>query len=211
MFRICINGNSYYFTGLANGIYRFVFASPESVLKPKWRSMFLSEVWQRQLTCLVFDEAHCISEWGEDFRTDYRHLAQLRSFFRVPVMALTATSTEQIKKDIMTVLQLTDENTDVISKSANRENIYLDCQKKKSSDYELELKWLTEYLKSNGKESKKIIIYCRSIDVVSEIFICIKQSLGNYAYVDKEEKSCNLIVEMFHKCTHESSKKKNIS
>jgi ATP-dependent DNA helicase RecQ len=67
---------------MKSGQYHFVFASPESALKPKWRCMFLTEVWQRKMTLLVFDEALCISEWGKEFRLEYKEMAQLRSFFK---------------------------------------------------------------------------------------------------------------------------------
>jgi len=96
----------FFFSGIADGAYTFVFASPESVLKPAWRSIFLNDIWQARLKLLVFDEAHCLSEWGEDFRPNYLEMCQLRSFFNVPVMALTATSTAKIKEDIMAILQL---------------------------------------------------------------------------------------------------------
>ncbi|XP_053377011.1 uncharacterized protein LOC128547710 [Mercenaria mercenaria] len=197
--------------GISRGEYSFVFASPESVLKPKWRTVFMNDVWQKRLTCIVFDEAHCISEWGEDFRPDYKDMAQLRSFFKVPVLALTATSTVEVKNDIMSVLQLSESDTDVIARSANRQNIFIECQKRKKPEYEEELRWLIHYLKEHGKNSKKIIIYCRSIDTVSEIFITFKEALGLHAYIDKIQKSSNLIVEMYHKCTHDSSKRRIIN
>ena len=168
----------------------------------------MSDVWQHRLTCIVFDEAHCISEWGEDFRPEYKDMGQLRSFFKAPVLALTATSTKEVKHDIMTVLQLNDSDTDLITRSANRQNIFIGCQKKKTSEYEEELKWLIDYLKTNGKNSKKIIIYCRSIDTVSEIFITLKESLGKHAYIDQVEIVENLMVEMYHKFTHDSSKQR---
>ena len=52
-----------------------------------------------------------MSEWGEEFRPEYRELSQIRSFFRVPVLALTTTSTEKVKDDICNMLHLEDENT----------------------------------------------------------------------------------------------------
>ena len=153
----------------------------------------------------MFDEAHCISEWGENFRPDFKEMGQLRSFFKAPVLALTATSTAAVKRDIMSVLQLSESDTDIIAQSADRPNIFLEMRKKINKEYEKELGWLFEYLKSNGKKSKKIILYCRSIDTVSEIFITMKDSLGKSAYIDEIERSENLIVEMYHKCTDESS------
>jgi ATP-dependent DNA helicase RecQ len=74
---------------------------------------------------IAIDEAHCVSEWGDDFRKEYQQLFELRSFFKVPVMALTATSTKKGKVDIMEHLQLMEDNTDVIFKSPDKPNIFL--------------------------------------------------------------------------------------
>ena len=82
-------------------------------------------------------------------------MVQLRSFFKVPVLGLTATSNNKIKEDIMCTLQLTDEDTVIISISPNRPNIYLQCKKWHSSDFDEELKWLADYMRANGKLSKK--------------------------------------------------------
>ncbi|XP_053376549.1 uncharacterized protein LOC128547568 [Mercenaria mercenaria] len=87
-------------TRISNGEFDFVFSSPESILRPVWRKMFLTDTWQRRMSCITFDEAHCLSEWEEDFRPEYREMAQLRSFFKVPVMAVTATSTTKVEEDI---------------------------------------------------------------------------------------------------------------
>ena len=64
---------------IAEGRFTFVFASPESVLKPKWRDVFLTETWQTRISLIVIDEAHSILEWGEEFRPEYQQLCQLRS------------------------------------------------------------------------------------------------------------------------------------
>jgi ATP-dependent DNA helicase RecQ len=191
---------------IANGDFSFVFASPESVLKQNWRKRFLNDVWQKRLCCLIFDEAHCLSEWGEDFRPDYAEMAQLRSLFKVPILAVTATCTNKVKEGIMSVLQLDPDDTKVVWKSPNRENIMIVCRKRSSGDIETEFDWLIEHLKLYGRKSKKILIYCRSIDTVSELFLSLKASLQQFAYADSIQDSSHLLLEMFHKCTDESSK-----
>ncbi|CAG2236210.1 recQ [Mytilus edulis] len=194
--------------GISNGEYNLIFSSPESVLKPFWKKVFLGSIWQSRLCMICVDEAHCISEWGEDFRTDYQSLHELRSFFSAPVMALTATSTQKVKDDIMETLQLTDVDTDIIFKSPDRPNIFIEIRKRDSTDFEISLKWLIDYIRENGVNSKKIVVYCRSIDRVSDLFLCLKDNLELHAYANQEKKASNLLVEMFHKSTSEDSKER---
>ena len=152
---------SIYFSGITNGDFSFVFSSPESVLNSFWKSIFLSKKWQSCMKLIAIDEAHCVSEWGDDFRKEYQQLFELRSFFKVPVMALTATSTKKVKVDIMEHLQLMEDNTDVIFKSPDKPNIFLEIAKKESTEYETCLSWLIEHIRVKGSNSKKTIIYCR--------------------------------------------------
>ena len=70
-------------------------------------SGFLADLQSWKINLLAIDEAHCISEWGHDFRPEYRQLAQLRSLFpTVPIMALTATATTRVRSDIVQQLHL---------------------------------------------------------------------------------------------------------
>ncbi|CAC5388946.1 recQ [Mytilus coruscus] len=162
--------------GIKEGLFSFVFSSPESALMPQWRSVFMSDSWQKKLKLIAIDEAHCVSEWGESFRKEYQRLFELRSFFDVPVMALTATSTKEVKADIFKYLQLSDECTDIVFKSPDRANIYI---------------------YNSIKES---------IDRVSEIFCTLKDCLGLKAYIDGIKDPNNILIEMFHKSTHQDSK-----
>ena len=89
---------------LAGGL-RILYAAPERVSTPGFRR-FLESL---PVGLIAIDEAHCISEWGHDFRPDYRNLAELRSRFPdTPVMALTATATERVREDITAQLRLGD-------------------------------------------------------------------------------------------------------
>ena len=111
--------------GITRGEFQFVFSSPESVLKPYWRNVFLTPTWQARLHLIAVDEAHCISEWGDDFRKDYRQLSELRSILKALIMALTATTTGNVKEDIMKYLQLSEDDTDIVFRSCDRPNIYI--------------------------------------------------------------------------------------
>ena len=91
--------------GLHAGEYRLLYAAPERLML----SGFLEDLKRWNVRLIAVDEAHCISEWGHDFRPEYRQLAELRGHFPgVPVMALTATATERVRTDIVRHLQLRD-------------------------------------------------------------------------------------------------------
>ena len=80
------------------------------------------------------------------------------------------------------------------------------CEKRSTTDLEIVFDWLIQHLKIKGRKSKKIIIYCRSIDTVSELFLSLKCSLGRHSYSESKTDADHLLIEMFHNCTHESSK-----
>ncbi len=91
------------FRGLHRGEYRLLYAAPERLML----SGFTENLRAWNVTQLAIDEAHCISEWGHDFRPEYRQLAELRAQLPgVPVMALTATATERVRADIIERLHL---------------------------------------------------------------------------------------------------------
>ena len=89
--------------GLHQGAYRLLYVAPERLMM----SFFLEDLKQWNVGLIAIDEAHCISEWGHDFRPEYRQLAQLRGHFpNAPIMALTATATGRVREDILTQLGL---------------------------------------------------------------------------------------------------------
>lgn len=88
---------------LASGKYRIVYVAPERLRS----TSFINALQRQKISLLVVDEAHCISEWGHDFRPDYLHIAQFRSAFGNPLTAaLTATATPQVQDDIVRLLRL---------------------------------------------------------------------------------------------------------
>ena len=103
---------------------------------------------------IAVDEAHCISEWGHDFRPDYRNLKKLKNIFPgAPIIALTATATEKVRQDILSQLNL--ENPKIFVSSFNRENLFFRVVEKRNA-FEKLLKLL------NGREKESAIIYCFS-------------------------------------------------
>jgi ATP-dependent DNA helicase RecQ len=88
---------------LHRGEHHLLYVAPERLMLPS----FLERCKQWQIAQIAIDEAHCISEWGHDFRPEYRQLAELRTHFPgVPIMALTATATERVRRDILEQLKL---------------------------------------------------------------------------------------------------------
>jgi ATP-dependent DNA helicase RecQ len=136
--------------GLHNGEFRLLYVAPERLML----SGFLSDLQKWNVQFIAIDEAHCISEWGHDFRPEYRQIAQLRKHFpKVPFMALTATATGRVREDIVNHLQLHEPKCYVAS--FNRPNLtYRVLAKNKPFDQ------LFEFLRARPKESG--IVYCLS-------------------------------------------------
>jgi ATP-dependent DNA helicase RecQ len=136
--------------GLHNGEFRLLYLAPERLML----SGVLSDLQRWNVRLLAVDEAHCISEWGHDFRPEYRQLAELRKLFpETPMMALTATATERVRADIIKLLDLREPRCYVAS--FNRPNLtYRVLAKNKPYDQVL------EFVRARPKESG--IVYCQS-------------------------------------------------
>jgi ATP-dependent DNA helicase RecQ len=136
--------------GLHNGEYRLLYAAPERLML----SGFLEDLQRWNVQLIAVDEAHCISEWGHDFRPEYRQIADLRKLFPdVPFMALTATATERVREDIITHLKLREPKIYVAS--FNRPNLtYRVLAKNKPYDQAL------DFLRAHPHDSG--IVYCQS-------------------------------------------------
>jgi len=136
--------------GLHNGEFRLLYAAPERLML----SGFLEDLQRWNVRLIAVDEAHCISEWGHDFRPEYRQLAQLRDLFpKVPFMALTATATTRVREDIVTHLKLREPKIYVAS--FNRPNLtYRVIPKNKPYDQ------LLAFLRARPKDGG--IVYCQS-------------------------------------------------
>jgi ATP-dependent DNA helicase RecQ len=115
---------------------------------------FLADLQRWNLNLLAIDEAHCISEWGHDFRPEYRQLATLRDLFpKTPMMALTATATDRVRKDIVTHLKLREPACYVAS--FNRPNLTYRVFAKEQPYAQL-----LEFLQARPRESG--IVYCQA-------------------------------------------------
>jgi ATP-dependent DNA helicase RecQ len=135
---------------LHNGEFRLLYVAPERLML----SGFLADLQKWNVKLIAIDEAHCISEWGHDFRPEYRQIAGLRKHFpNVPFMALTATATGRVREDIVSHLKLREPSYYVAS--FNRPNLtYRVIAKNKPYDQ------LLDFLRARPKESG--IVYCMS-------------------------------------------------
>jgi ATP-dependent DNA helicase RecQ len=135
---------------LRDGKYHLLYVAPERLMMPG----FLANLKEWPVSLIAIDEAHCISEWGHDFRPEYRQLAQLRQFFPLtPLMALTATATRRVQTDIVKQLQLREPSCYVAS--FNRPNLSYRVQAKDGA-----YKQLLRFVKSHAEDSG--IVYCQS-------------------------------------------------
>jgi ATP-dependent DNA helicase RecQ len=113
--------------GLTAGSYDLVYAAPEGL-----GSQLGSVLDRSDIRLIAVDEAHCISQWGHDFRPAYRQLEHLKSRFGVPVLALTATATDRVRQDIADQLDLVE--PEIVQTSFFRPNLKLQALKKGDHD-----------------------------------------------------------------------------
>ncbi len=123
---------------------QLLYITPEMITKSSYINDTLSRLdTNKKLARIVIDEAHCVSQWGHDFRPDYVALGQVRKQFpNVPIMALTATATEHVKVDVMHQLGMN--KCPVYSQSFNRPNLYYEVRKKRGKGQSKEC--LAEYV-----------------------------------------------------------------
>ncbi len=163
---------------IRKGEIKLLYLAPETLVTERIQNL-LSEV---EVSCITIDEAHCISEWGHDFRPEYRRIAEItKQFPKAVCLALTATATETVRKDIVTTLQLgkTRGFFQYVS-SFNRPNIFLEVTSKSGSSnkkiHGIKLSRADEitldFAKSHSKESG--IIYCFSRKKVDELSSLLK-------------------------------------
>ena len=142
---------------IKDGRTKILYVAPESLTKRE-NVEFLNDI---KISFFAIDEAHCISEWGHDFRPEYR---RLRTIFdeikRVPVIALTATATEKVQEDILKNLDIPDAKT--YKASFNRPNLYYEIRPKKDVGREI-IRFIKQHSGRSG------IIYCLSRKKVEEM------------------------------------------
>ncbi len=144
---------------IASGITKLLYVAPESLTKGEYVDFLQTQ----KISFLAIDEAHCISEWGHDFRPEYRNLKSIiqRIGDDIAIIGLTATATPKVQEDILKNLGMPDANT--FKASFNRPNLYYEIRPKtKSVDSDI-----IRFVKQN--EGKSGIIYCLSRKRVEEL------------------------------------------
>lgn len=162
---------------------KLLYIAPESLFTERVHSL-LSEI---DVSCITVDEAHCISDWGHDFRPEYRSLSGFKALFPKAVcLALTATATVQVRSDIAKNLKLAKPNQFVAS--FNRDNIFLQVRAKRSPVHQI-----LEYLESHADEAG--IIYCFSRRQVDDLCVELTsrahKALPYHAGLSDPERSFN--------------------
>ena len=141
---------------IKSGKTKLLYVAPESLIKEEYLD-FLKEV---KISFFAIDEAHCISEWGHDFRPEYRNLKLIiDKIADVPVIALTATATPKVQDDIQKTLGMTD--AVVFKESFNRANLFYEVRPKVDIDKEI-----VKFIHQN--KGKSGIVYCLSRKKVEE-------------------------------------------
>lgn len=151
-----------------NGKIKLLYVAPERLFNEGFQQ-FLSDVNHAiGLAGFVVDEAHCVSEWGHDFRPEYRQLIRIRRYYpQTPFYAFTATATERVRQDIIRQLDL--QNVSFHCTSFNRPNLYYEVVPKGSHSYQTLLSYIRKHRGASG------IIYCSSRKKVDEIADRLKQ------------------------------------
>ena len=166
---------------ILSGKTKMLYVAPESLTKEE-NIAFLSSV---KISFMAIDEAHCISEWGHDFRPEYRRLKTIiQAIADVPVIALTATATPKVQQDIQKNLGM--KNARVYKSSFNRANLYYEVRPKKDP-----VRQIIQYIKEN--EGKSGIIYCLSRKKVESIAEVLQvngiKALAYHAGMDGHQRS----------------------
>ena len=143
---------------IENGITKLLYVAPESLIKEEYVTFLRTQ----KISFVAIDEAHCISEWGHDFRPEYRNLRTIiKQIDNVPVIGLTATATEKVQEDILKTLGIS--NAKTFKASFNRPNLFYEVRPKtKDVDKDI-IRFVKKRIGKSG------IIYCLSRKKVEEI------------------------------------------
>jgi len=180
------------FDDIRSGKTKLLYVAPESLIKEEYLD-FLRDV---KISFVAIDEAHCISEWGHDFRPEYRNLKVIiNKIADVPIIALTATATPKVQDDIQKTLGMT--NALVFKESFNRPNLFYEILPKVNVDKEI-VKFI------NQNKGKSGIVYCLSRRKVEEFAQLLQvngiNALPYHAGLDQKTRVANQDKFLMEEC-----------
>jgi ATP-dependent DNA helicase RecQ len=169
--------------GLEEGRYQLLYVAPERLMMPD----FLSRLKSWNVTALAVDEAHCISEWGHDFRPEYRRLREVRHGLPdIPILALTATATERVRDDMIQQLELRDPK--IFQASFNRPNLRYQVAAKSGA-----VAQVCNFIAARPGESG--IVYCQSRKTSESLAATLRShgfsAVSYHAGLDADERAAN--------------------
>ena len=180
--------------GISTGLTKLLYIAPESLSK-EYNINFLKNY---KISFVAVDEAHCISEWGHDFRPDYRNIFHTVKKIdpKIKITALTATATPKVQDDIIKTLELADSK--IFKSSFNRPNLFYEIRKKDSSID----RQIISFIKNNSGKSG--VIYCLSRKRVEDFTNLLQinniNALAYHAGLDKKVRSKNQEYFLMHDC-----------
>ncbi|MEG4205471.1 DNA helicase RecQ [Microcoleus sp. Pol7_A1] len=155
-------------TAILEGKIKLLYVAPERLLGERFLPFLDIVANKLGISAFAIDEAHCVSEWGHDFRPEYRQMQRVRDRYPdIPIMGLTATATERVRQDI--IQQLTLRNPYIHVASFNRPNLYYEVRLKTKHSF-------AEVLQIIQKKGGSGIIYCLSRKKVDEVAYKLQQS-----------------------------------
>lgn len=176
---------------ILSGEIKLLYIAPERLFTATFTS-FLAQIGQTVgISTFAIDEAHCVSEWGHDFRPEYRQLFQLKQRYpQIPIIALTATATERVRSDIAQQLRLVD--PEIYVSSFNRQNLYYEVEQKTKKPYAQLLRKIKQH---QGTDKGSGIVYCLSRKHVNEVTSKLQQegilALPYHAGLNSEVRESN--------------------
>ncbi len=172
---------------ILTGKIKLLYIAPERLVSERFIA-FLDNIINRVgVSSFAIDEAHCISEWGHDFRPEYRRIKELRQRYpNIPISALTATATKRVQQDIVQQLQLRQPAIHI--SSFNRPNLYYEVKEKDARSY-------SDLLKEIRRQKGAGIVYCFSRKNVDKIALKLRtdgiKALPYHAGLTDEERTNN--------------------
>jgi ATP-dependent DNA helicase RecQ len=165
------------YKAVAGGEYALLYVTPERFRKPE----FLQAINQRTVALLAIDEAHCISEWGHDFRPDYTRIGQFRQLLgNPPIIALTATATPEVQQDIIRQAGLASEEVKLFHEGINRPNLKLDVEHVWGADEKLAL--IRHAIRDDLQTDSGIVYFTLIKDLVAFSDRLTGEGIGHVCY-----------------------------